>query len=58
MVEGTRTIAPGNHVPRTKVLQREAKRVKFNEIVIISGKLSNRYEILNNVGCNEDIIKI
>ena len=54
----TWTIEPGDHVPRTKVLQREAKRVKLDGAVVISCKLADRKKILNNGRCNKNIIKI
>ena len=58
MVERACTIAPGDHVPGTKILHREAKRVKLNGAVVVSHKLANRKEILNDVRSNKDIIKI
>jgi len=57
-VERPRTIEPGDHVPGTKVLQREAKRVKLDGAVVISCKLADRKKILNNGRCNKNIIKI
>ena len=58
VVEGPRTIAPGDHVPGTKILHRKAERVKFDGAMIISGELSNGDEFLNNMWSNKDIIKI
>ena len=48
-VEVTRAIAPGDHALCLKVLHREAKRVKFNGTIIISGETTYGNQILNNV---------
>lgn len=56
-VERPQAIAPGDHVPGTKILHREAKRVKFNGTLIVSSELAHRYERLNNIRSNKNIIK-
>ena len=48
-VEVTRAIAPGDHAPCLKVLHREAKWVKLNGTIIISGETTYGNQILNNV---------
>ena len=40
-VEVARNIAPGDYAPSLKVLHREAKWVKLNRTVVISGKVTN-----------------
>jgi len=40
------------------ILHRETKRIKLNRTVVISNELSNRNEVLNNVGSNKNIIKM
>ena len=40
-IKRTEAIAPGDHVPRPKVLHREAKRVKLNRAIVVSGKLAD-----------------
>ena len=57
-VKRTGAIAPDDHVPGTKILHREAKRVKLNRTVIISGKLAHRNKRLNNVWSDKNIIKV
>jgi hypothetical protein len=49
-VEVTGAIAPGDHVPGLQVLHRKAKRIKLDGAVIIGGKMTNRNQILNDVG--------
>ena len=57
-VERPQTIAPDDHVPRTKILHKEAKRVKFNRTVVVSSELTSGNKILNNVRSNKHIIEV
>jgi hypothetical protein len=57
-VERPQTITPGDHVLGRKILHRKAKRVKLHRTSIVSSKVMNRYEILNNIGCDKNIIKV
>ena len=57
-VERPRTIELGDHVLGFEILQGKAKRVKLNGAVVVSHKLANGKEILNDVRSNKDIIKI
>ena len=41
-----------------EILHRNTKRVKFNRNKIISGKLSNRETVFDNVRGNKKIIKV
>ena len=52
------TIASKNHGPGWKGLHRKTKGIKFNRTIIISGKLTNGYEIFDNVGNYENISKM
>jgi hypothetical protein len=54
-IEITRAAVPENHGPCPDVLHRKIPRVKFNRAKIVSGKLTYRNEILDNMGSNEDI---
>ena len=49
-VEVTGAIAPGDHVPGLQILHRKAKRIKVDGAVIIGGNMTNRNQILNDVG--------
>jgi hypothetical protein len=44
-------------VPGMEILHRNTNRIKFNRNEIISGKLSDRQKILDNVTSNKNIIK-
>jgi hypothetical protein len=57
-VEQPRAIAPDDHIPGTKILHKEAKRVKFNRTVVVSSGLTSGNKILNNVRSNKHIIKV
>jgi hypothetical protein len=57
-LEGPGAIEPGDHAPGFEILHRKAKRIKFDRTVIVSSELTNRDEVLNNVGCNKNVIKI
>jgi hypothetical protein len=56
-VEVARTIAPGDHVPGVQILHRKVERIKLNGTVIVSGKMTNGNQILNNVGRHQNIVK-
>jgi hypothetical protein len=57
-VEWSGAIASKNHDPGGKSLHRKTERVKFNGTIVVSSKLSNRHEIFNNIGNDENIAKI
>lgn len=54
----SQAIRPANHIPRVNILHTEAKLVEFNGINVVSCKLMNVKEILNNIRSNKNIIKI
>jgi len=51
-VEGAIIIGAMNHGARPKVLHRKTVRVKFNGTIIVTGKLPDRNEIMNDVRGN------
>jgi uncharacterized Zn-binding protein involved in type VI secretion len=48
-VEIAGAIAHGDHVLCLQILHRKAKRIKLDGAVIVSGKMANGNQILNNV---------
>ena len=56
-VEVSRTIAPHDWGPRTKILHKKIKRVKLDSHVIIDGKLTNRNEVFNKVRGKQDFVE-
>jgi hypothetical protein len=57
-VEGPGAVTYDDLAPSGKILHRTAKWVKFHTAVVINSKLTNRNEILNEVGCNKNVIKV
>jgi hypothetical protein len=47
-----------NLTPSRKILHRTTKRIKFHTAVIVNGKLTGGYEVLNKVWINKNIIKM
>jgi hypothetical protein len=39
-----------------KILQREAKRVKFNGTIVIPNKFTNTTQVLDNRGGDKDVV--
>jgi len=56
-IEGPRAIAPGENSPGLKVLHRATSGIKLNRTIIVRGKLAHRYNVLNKVRRNKNIIK-
>ena len=56
-LQDNRAIAPGEKSPGLKVLHRTTSGIKLNRTVIVGSKLAHRYEILNKVRGNKNIIK-
>ena len=57
-VERAGAIAPDDHAPGSKILHRQAKRVKFHRATIINSELANGKEIFDNIRSDKDIIKV
>ena len=57
-VEGSGTVAPGDHVPGTEVLHRKTKRVKLYGNRVVNGKLSNRDKVLDDIWSNKNNTKV
>jgi hypothetical protein len=51
------TIAANDHILGANVLNRETKRVKFNGTKVINSEMTNRNQILDNVGNDQNIGK-
>ena len=56
-VERAGAIAPGDHAPGPEILHRETKGVKLDRTGVISGELTNRDKISDNVGRDKNIIE-
>jgi hypothetical protein len=57
-VEGSRTIAPDDHIHGIEILHRNTKRVKLYGTKIISGKVTNRKKIICDVRSMRNAIKV
>jgi hypothetical protein len=57
-VEETRSIRPDDQVCGRKTLHINAKKVKFHRTLVISSKMTNGKQILNNVGSKKNVVEI
>jgi hypothetical protein len=57
-VESTITLTSEHHCPGWKILYKEAKGVKLDRHIVITGQLTNRDQILNNIRGNENVFEV
>jgi hypothetical protein len=55
---GARAVTSKEDVLGIEILHRNTKRVKFNRNKTISGKLSNREMVFDNIRGNKNIVKV
>jgi hypothetical protein len=57
-IERTGAVTPNDLSPRTKILNRTAKRVKLHRIIVIRRKLAYQNKVLNKTRRNKGITKM